>query len=98
MSDCDLPLFLNVREEGTVVLDMEIEDTMLIGGLEGGAEDGRVCGLREGSEVDAVEGRQHAEFELNGVAGGGDEGGQVGVGVFGDLDCECLKHTVSNDR
>ena len=74
VSDCDLPLLLNVGKEGTVVLDVEVEDTVLIRGLEGGAKDGRVCGLREGGEIDAVEGRQHAEFELDSVAGSRDEG------------------------
>ena len=39
MSNCDLPLFFNVGKEGAVVLDVEVEDTVLIRGPEGGSKD-----------------------------------------------------------
>lgn len=41
-------------------------------------------------EVQALEGRKHAELKLDVVLGGGDEGSEVVVGVLGDLDLEVL--------
>lgn len=80
MPDCDLPLFIDVRDERSAIVDTEVEDAVLIGGLEGSAEDGGVCGTRDGGEVEAVEGRQHAELKLDVVVRIGNEGSQVVVG------------------
>jgi hypothetical protein len=88
----NLSLLVDVREEGAAVVDAEVEDAVLIGGFEGDAKDGGVGGLADGREVEALEGREHAEFELDVVAGGGDEGLEVVVGVFGDFDLEVLVH------
>jgi hypothetical protein len=92
--DCDLPLLVDVCNEGAAVVDAEVEDTVLIGGLEGDAEDGGVGGLRDGREVEAVEWRQHAELELNVVVRLRDKGSEVVLLPFGDLDLEVL-HGVS---
>lgn len=62
MSDCDLSLFVQVGEEWAAVIDAEVEYAMLVGGFEGGAEDGGVGGLLEGCEVEAVKGGEHGEF------------------------------------
>jgi hypothetical protein len=85
-----LPLLVEVGEEGAAVVDAEVEDAVLVGCPEGYAENGRVCGLRDGRQIKAVEGREHAELELHRVAGGGGEGGEVVVFVFGDFDLEGL--------
>jgi hypothetical protein len=91
VADSDLALFINVGEERAAVVDAEVENAVLVGRLEGDAEDGGVCGLRNGGEVEALEGGEHAEFELDVVGGGGDEGLEVIVGVFGDFDLEVLE-------
>ena len=56
VSDCDLPLFIDVCNERSAIVDAEVENTVLIGGLESSTEDGGVCGLRDRGEVKAVEG------------------------------------------
>jgi hypothetical protein len=56
VADSDLPLFINVGEEGAAVVDAEVEDTVLIGRLEGNSENGSVCGLRDGGQIKAMEG------------------------------------------
>jgi len=63
----DLSLDVNVREERALVVDAEGEDAVLVGELEGGAEDGAVCSLGDRGEVEAVEGRKHGELKLEGV-------------------------------
>jgi hypothetical protein len=91
VADSDLALLVDVGEERTAVVDAEVEDAVLVGRLEGDAENGGVCGLRDGGEVEALEGGEHAELELDVVGGGGDEGLEVIVGVFGDFDLEVLE-------
>lgn len=90
MSHSDLSFLVNVREERSPVIDAEVEDTVLIRGLEGGAEDGRVGGLRQRREVKAMEWRQHAELELYRIASRWDKGDEVVLVVFGDLDSKGL--------
>lgn len=55
MADCDFSFHLHIGEEWPLVIDFEGEDTMLIGSLEGGAEDRAIGCLRDGLEVEAVE-------------------------------------------
>ena len=86
----DLALLVDVGEERAAVVDAEVEDAVLVGRAEGDAEDGRVCGLRDGGQVQALEGREHAEFELDVVGRGRGEGREVVVCVFGDFDLEVL--------
>ena len=74
MSDSDLPLLVYIGKEGPLVVDPEVEDAVLVGGGEGGFEDGGVLGGADGGEGDAVEGGEHAEFELEGIGGGWGEG------------------------
>lgn len=90
VADRYLPLLVDVCEEGAAVVDAEVEDAVLVWCLERDAEDGRVCGLCDGREVEALEGRQHAELELDVVGGGRGEGLEVVVGVLGDFDLEVL--------
>lgn len=88
-----LALLVEGGEEGALVVDAEVEDAVLVGQAEVGGEDGRV-GVRgrrrERRQREAVEGRQHREFELQLVAGRGQEGLEVVLGVLGDLDLEGL--------
>ena len=79
VADRDLSLLVDVREEGAAVVDAEVEDAVLIGCFERDAEDCGVCSLRDGGEVEALEGGEHAEFELDVVGGGGGEGDEVVV-------------------
>jgi hypothetical protein len=90
MPDCDLPLLIDVCDEGAAVVDAEVEDAVLVGGLERDAKDGGVRGLRDWGKVEAVERRQHAEFKLDVVVCLRDEGGEVVLFPFGDLDLEVL--------
>lgn len=86
----DLALLVDVGEEGPAVVDAEVEDAVLVGRAERGTEDGAVGGAADGGEIQPVEGREHAEFELDGVAGGGDIRGEMVMIVFGDFDGEVL--------
>ena len=90
VADGDLPLLVDVGDEGAAVVDAEVEDAVLVGRLEGDAEDGGVCGRGDGGEVEAVEGREHAELQLHLVARVGDEGLEAVVDPLGDLDLVVL--------
>ena len=81
-------LLVDAGEEGPLVVDAEVEDAVLVGqGERGGVEGGVGCGERGGwGQGEAVEGREHGAFELDGVGGRGDVGCEV-VGLpFGELD------------
>ncbi len=90
MPHCHLSLFLDIGEEWTLVVDLKREDAVLVWECEGCAEDGAVeCGADRG-EGEAVEGGEHAEFELPGVGWGWGEGGVVRVCVEREFNVECL--------
>lgn len=78
MTDGDSRLILDIREEGTAELNQEVEDSMLIWQLEGGAENARRWGRLGALERQSVEGRKHRELELHIISGGGDEGDILG--------------------
>lgn len=69
VTDTNRMLLVDVGEEGSLVVDAEVEDAVLVGDLEGRAVDSGVGGRAEGLEVDAVEGREHAKLELELVVG-----------------------------
>lgn len=50
MSDCNRRLLVHVGQEGSLVVDAERKDPVLVWQSEGGAEDGAVRGLRDGVE------------------------------------------------
>lgn len=79
VSHGNLLLLLNVGEERSAVVDTEVEDTVLIGGLKGHTEDGGVLGLGQRGEIQAMEGRKHRKFELNCIRGSGGEWDKVGL-------------------
>ena len=60
--DRDLPLYIHVCQKGSLVVDAEIEDPVLVGEFEGCGEDGGVGGGVAGEEGKSVEGGEHAEF------------------------------------
>jgi hypothetical protein len=88
--DGHLPLLVDVGDEGAAIVDAEVENSVLVGCPECDAENGCIRGLCDRGEVQALEGRKHAELKLDVVLGGGDEGSEVVVGVLGDLDLEVL--------
>ena len=67
MPDCHFALDVDVGEEWSLVVDAEGENAVLIGGAEGGAEDGAVGGVGDWLKIEAFEGGEHREFELDGV-------------------------------
>ncbi len=85
-------LLLDIGEEGALVVDLEVEDAVLVGELEGGGVGGGGVGGvgGVGGEREAVEGGEHGEFELEGVRGGEGERGPGGPGVFREGDCVFL--------
>lgn len=85
MPNSDLTLLVNVCKERSAVVDAEVEDSVLVGGLEGGAENSGVGGFGDGGEVKAVEGREHAELKLDMVALGGDVRDELVLAVLGNL-------------
>lgn len=93
--DGDLPLLIDVGDEGAAVVDAEVEDSMLVGCPERDAENGCVCALCDRREIQALEGGEHAELKLNVVLGRGDEGSEVVVRVFRDFDLEVLCQLVN---
>lgn len=67
VADADCVLLFNVGEERALVVDLEVENTMLIGKGEGDAIHGSIVSGAGASQVQAVEGRKHGEFELEKV-------------------------------
>lgn len=88
MSNGNLSLLIDVREERPLVVDAEVEDAMLIGEFETRAVNGGVLGGLDRDEGEAVERREHCEFELQSVVLWGGEGDPMRVGVFGEGDGE----------
>lgn len=90
VSNSDLSLLIDVGDKGAAVVDAEVEDSMLVGRPEGDTKDGRVCGPCDGSQVEALERREHAELELDVIVLDGLERNKAVVFVFGDFDLEVL--------
>ena len=73
MPDRHFPLYVDIGEKWPLVVDPKGKDAVLIGQLESGAEEGTVrCGC-DGKQRQAVERREHREFELESVCRGDDE-------------------------
>lgn len=90
VADGHLVLFLDVGEEGALVVDPEGEDTVLVRDGKLRAVDGAVLGAGGGLQLQAVEGGEHGELELQGIVGGHLEGDVPVVTVLGDLNAENL--------
>lgn len=84
VADADGVLILDMGQEGSLVVDLEVEDAVLVGEGEVGGEDGLTGGLGLGDEVSALEGRKHGELELESVALGNLEGNPAAPGVLRD--------------
>lgn len=76
-------LLLDISEERSLVVDEEVEDSVLIGQDEAGAKGSGILGCACRSEIEAVEGRKHREFELQGVTFGNDKGNPLVPDVLG---------------
>ena len=90
VTDSDSALLVDVAEERTLVVDDEVENTMLVGYGEGGLEDGAVGSRLDWVQSHAVEGRQHAELELESVTGSRKEGDPTVTVVLGQFNREVL--------
>ena len=90
MTNCDFAFDVDVGKEGALVVDAERENAVLIWSTKSGAEECAVWGNGDRLESEAVKRGEHGELKLEGVAGGEDEGYVVVVGVFGELNGECL--------
>lgn len=91
VADSDSALLVDVAQERTLVVDDEVEDTMLVGHGEGSAENGAVGSARGGLQSQAVERRQHAEFKLEGVFGRRNERNQAVTVILGQFDRVVLR-------
>lgn len=86
----NLVLLLNVGEERTLVVHTEREDTVLIGNSELGAVHSTGLSTDGRLEGQAVEGREHGEFQLQLILSRDLEGHPLVIGVFGNLKVENL--------
>ena len=98
VSNRNLPLFLNGRKEGAFVVHFEGEDAVLVRGCESCAKCCAIKVGRGGDKRDAVEGRQHREFELEGIIGGDAEGCVSYPVVLRNFDFEFLEDFISLRR
>lgn len=87
----DGALLVDVAEEGTLVVDDEVEDTMLIGHSEAGLEDSAVGSWLDCFQSHTVEGRQHAELELERISSSRKEGNPTVTVVLGHFNREVLR-------
>lgn len=76
-------LLVDVRNEGTLVVDTERKDAVLVRYLKGGGESGGVWRNRRRKQRKAVVRIEHSEFELEGVGGGDAIWDPLIVGVLG---------------
>ena len=67
MANSNLALDFYIREKRPLIVHFERENAVLIRCFEGRAEDGAIYGLGNWLKVKAVEGREHAKFDLQGV-------------------------------
>jgi hypothetical protein len=84
-------LLLDGGQEGTLVVDAEGEDTVLIGGHKLSAEHSAGIGAMGGLEGETVEGREHGELELERVVAGDFEGNPLVIDVLRNLDAVDLQ-------
>lgn len=90
VADSDGALLVDVAKERTLVVDDEVEDTMLIRHGEASFEDGAVGGRLDWVQSHTVERRQHAELELERVSGSREEGDPTVTVVLRQFDREVL--------
>lgn len=91
VADGHLVLLFDVGEKGTLVINAEGEDSVLVGNHEACAVDSAGFCPLDGLEVETVKGREHGEFELQGIFRGHFEGDVFVMNVFGDLNVEDLE-------
>ena len=73
VTHADRVLLVDVGQERALVVDAEVENAVLVRQDKGSPVDSSVGGRVDGFQVEAVEGRQHREFELQSVLIGGSE-------------------------
>jgi hypothetical protein len=83
-------LLLDVREEWSFVVDLEIEDTVLIWELEACGVDCRGLGGSSDLQRETVERGQHGELQLDNITSGRSERLPVIPAVLRELNIVCL--------
>lgn len=86
-----LVLLFDDGEKGTLVVNAEREYSVLVGDNKACTVDGAGFCPLDGLEVETVEGREHSEFELQGIFRRDLEGDVFVINVFGDLNVEDLR-------
>lgn len=86
VADADGVLLLDIGEVGALVVDLEVEDSMLVGKSKGNAVDGSIFSGAGKSEVEAVEGGEHGELELEDIVFRKGEGHPLVPAVLGQGD------------
>lgn len=64
VAHADGVLFVQIGQEGSLVVDFKVKDAVLIRQCKRGAIDGGGIGGSNALQVQAVKGREHGEFEL----------------------------------
>lgn len=83
VAHCNCVLLVDVRNEGTLVVDTERKYAVLVGYLERGGESGTVWRKGRWKQRKAVVRIKHSEFELEGVVRGDKIWDPLIVGVLG---------------
>lgn len=91
MTDSHLVFLLDVGEEGALVIYPEGEDSMLVRGHEACAVHCTVLSFVGRLQVQAMEGREHSELQLNSILGWYLEWHVTIVIVLGNLNTEDLQ-------
>lgn len=86
VADANRILLFDIGEERALVVNQEVEDSVLVGKRKGHAVDGGVIGGARKLQVQAVEGREHGELELEKVVFGEDKGHPLVPDVLGQGD------------
>lgn len=86
VADADGVLLLDVGEVGALVVDLEVEDSMLVGESERNAVDGSIVSGAGESQVEAMEGGKHGKLELENVVFRKGKGNPLVPAVLGQRD------------
>lgn len=86
VANADGVLLLDIGEVRALVVDLEVEDSMLVGKSKGNAVDGSILSGASESEVEAVEGGEHGELELEDIVFRKGKGNPLVPAVLGQRD------------
>lgn len=98
MTNGHFKFLFDVGEERTLVVHSKGEDSMLIGGGKSCAVDCTIIRFADGFQVQAVEGREHGELKLDGIASRNLEGHVTIIVVLGKFNAKNLLRSVSMQK